>query len=250
MAVKDFDESLTKLKALIAGAERMVFFGGAGVSTESGIPDFRSASGLYNRAEDEFAGYSPEEIVHANFFRNNTALFYKYYFTRFIYPSAQPNAAHAALAALERAGGLRAVVTQNVDGLHQQAGSKNVIELHGSVRRNFCTRCGTAHTLEEIMKEKPNVPQCKSCGGVVKPDVVLYGEALDGDSMSKAVKYISEADVFIVGGTSLSVYPAAGLVSYYTGGALVLINRDATAYDGKASLTFRQPIGEVLGSIV
>ena len=245
------EKYINTFREMIADSDNIVFFGGAGVSTESGIPDFRSASGLYRQdgaPDDEFRGYAPEEILHARFFRSNTKLFFRYYFTKFIYPNAEPNAAHRALAALEKTGKLKAVVTQNIDGLHQKAGSRNVFELHGSIHRNYCQRCAAQYSLDDVLKTAPETPVC-TCGGVIKPDVVLYGETLREDCINDAVHFISEADMLIVGGTSLSVYPAAGLVGYYRGKRLVLINRDETPYDKMAALVFRDKLGEVLNFI-
>ncbi len=235
------------LQKLIDSSNKIVFFGGAGVSTESGIPDFRSQDGLYNQ---KYA-YPPEEILSHDFFFNHTEEFYRFYFDKMIYLSARPNAAHLKLAQLEKAGKLSAVITQNIDGLHQLAGSENVEELHGSIHRNYCLKCGRKHTLNEILQLKEGgqtVPRC-SCGGVIKPDVVLYGEGLDGGVLNRAVNALSEADTLIVGGTSLNVYPAAGLIGYFGGTHTVLINRSETPYDKHASFVFRENIGEVLGSI-
>jgi NAD-dependent deacetylase len=226
----------------------IVFFGGAGVSTESGIPDFRSAGGLFSR---DFGASRPEDILHVSHFRKHTDLFFKYYFSHLIHVSAKPNAAHRALAELEKAGRVKAVVTQNIDGLHQEAGSKTVLELHGTVHRNNCTKCRKVYSLENIMPEPDNagyIPYC-TCGGVIKPDVVLYGEQLDEGVLHEAVYHISRADLFIVGGTSLSVYPAASLVQYFSGNIMALINRDQTQYDAKADIILREPIGQVLGAV-
>lgn len=245
------------LKEWIGESRRIVFFGGAGVSTESGVPDFRSANGLY-QAKQAF-GRSPEDMVSYSFFRDHRETFFEYYKTYMIYPDAQPNDAHKALAKLEAEGKLSAVVTQNIDGLHQMAGSRKVLELHGSVHRNRCIRCDTFHDLAYILdpahcKDDTGTPgwtpRCRSCGGVVKPEVVLYEEALDQDVLSAAVGAIAEADLLLVGGTSLVVYPAAGLLQYRRKARLVLLNRTATAYDGEADLVIRDPIGEVLGACV
>ena len=217
-----------------------MFFGGAGVSTESGIPDFRSQDGLYHQQYD----YPPEQILSHTFFMKKPEEFFRFYHNKMIAADAKPNKAHLALAKLEREGKLKAVITQNIDGLHQDAGSREVLELHGSVRRNHCMRCGKFYGLETIQAQA-GVPRC-SCGGMIKPDVVLYEEGLDMDTLNKAVAYISQADVLIVGGTSLTVYPAAGLVDYYRGKKLVLINRDATPLDGSAGLVINGKIGEVL----
>ncbi len=232
------------LKTWIEASDNIVFFGGAGVSTESGIPDFRSTDGLYHQKFE----YPPETILSHTFFYQHTEYFYRFYREKMLPLEAEPNAAHRALAALERAGRLRAIVTQNIDGLHQKAGSKNVYELHGSIWRNYCTKCGKSYSAEFI-RDSGGVPHC-ACGGLIKPDVVLYEEGLDEKTIKGAVRAIAEADVLIVGGTSLTVYPAAGLIRYYGGNRLVLINRDETPYDGYANLIFREPIGQVLGQCV
>ena len=220
--------------------------GGAGVSTESGIPDFRSEKGIF--AAITAYGYPPETLLSHPFFMGHTETFYDYYKTMMLYPEAKPNPAHYALARLEQQGKLTAVITQNIDNLHQQAGSKNVLELHGSVYRNYCMRCHKAYTLEEILA-MPGVPKC-SCGGTIKPDVVLYGEGLDDDTVRAAITHISRADLLIIGGTSLNVYPAAGLVDYFQGDALVLINKGVTNRDCSAHLVIHEAIGEVLGAAV
>ncbi|WP_027400428.1 NAD-dependent protein deacylase [Anaerovorax odorimutans] len=246
-----------ELKQIIDKSSNMVFFGGAGVSTESGIPDFRSENGLYN-AQRKY-GHSPEEMLSHSFFVRNNEEFFDYYKNNLIYPEIKPNKAHLALAKLEEMGKLKAVITQNIDGLHQLAGSKNVYELHGSVLRNYCIDCGKFYDLEYIMNTnncldkkgiKSLVPVCNKCGGIVKPDVVLYEEALDQQVIEGAVKAIEEADTLIVGGTSLVVYPAAGLITYFRGSNLILINRDQTTFDKRADLVIREPIGEVLGDIL
>jgi len=234
-----------KVRTLIASSSRIVFFGGAGVSTESGIPDFRSADGLYSR---EFE-YPPEVMLSRDFFNENPAAFFKFYRDTLVVGGIQPNRAHTALARLEAQGKLIAVITQNIDGLHQAAGSKTVFELHGSVDRCTCMRCGKKYAGTEIMRQAPVIPRC-SCGGILKPDVVLYGESLPEEAALGAVGAIRQADLLIVGGTSLVVYPAAGLLRYFRGKALVLINRDATPYDGEADLVIRRPIGEVLSECV
>lgn len=233
-------EPVMQLKSWIEESKNIVFFGGAGVSTESGIPDFRSQDGLYHQQYD----YPPEQILSHTFFMKKPEEFFRFYHNKMIAADAKPNKAHLALAKLEREGKLKAVITQNIDGLHQDAGSREVLELHGSVRRNHCMRCGKFYGLETIQAQA-GVPRC-SCGGMIKPDVVLYEEGLDMDTLNKAVAYISQADVLIVGGTSLTVYPAAGLVDYYRGKKLVLINRDATPLDGSADLVINGKIGEVL----
>lgn len=237
-------EALECLKRWIAESDNIVFFGGAGVSTESGIPDFRSQDGLYHQ---EYA-YPPETIISHSFYLSNPEEFYRFYKKKMVYPEAQPNQAHLALAELERQGKLKAVITQNIDDLHQKAGSKEVLELHGSVCRNFCTRCGKFYGLEAVTGCE-GVPRC-SCGGIIKPDVVLYEEGLDQRTLQKAVSYIRQAEVLIVGGTSLTVYPAAGLVDYYQGNKLVLINKSATAWDGRADLVITEPIGQVFEKVV
>ncbi|NLC19470.1 MAG: NAD-dependent protein deacylase [Clostridiales bacterium] len=240
------NKNIEKLKELVNSSDNIVFFGGAGVSTESGIPDFRSAGGLYS--ERTKSNYTPEEILSHSFFMYNTKDFYDFYRSKMIYRDAKPNAAHIALARLEETGKLKAVITQNIDGLHQLAGSKNVLELHGSMHRNYCMSCHSFYNLEYIINSE-DIPRC-SCGGIVKPDVVLYEESLDMDLMDKAVSYIANADVLIVGGTSLVVYPAAGLVRYYRGNKLVLINKSSTQYDDRAYLLINDSIGESLKSVV
>ena len=235
------DKERQTLEQWIENAQNIVFFGGAGVSTESGIPDFRSQDGLYHQQYD----YPPEEILSHSFYMKNPEEFYRFYRNKMLAPGAKPNKAHLALAKLEREGRLKAVITQNIDGLHQAAGSREVLELHGSVHRNHCLRCGKFYGLEAI-ENSSGIPRC-SCGGMIKPDVVLYEEGLDMDVLNRAVNYISRADVLIVGGTSLTVYPAAGLIDYYRGHKLVLINRDATALDSRADLVISGKIGEVLG---
>ena len=234
---------LELLQKMVDESGRIVFFGGAGVSTESGIPDFRGVDGLYRQKYR----YPPEVMLSHTFFMTHQEEFFDFYRAKMLALGAQPNAAHRKLAELERAGKLSAVVTQNIDGLHQKAGSKNVFELHGSVLRNFCMRCGKQYSAEFI-RDSQGVPRC-SCGGVVKPDVVLYEEGLDQRTVSGAVEAISGADMLIVGGTSLIVYPAAGMVDYYRGSRLVLINRTATPLDGKADLAIAGSIGETLGKI-
>ncbi len=222
----------------------IVFFGGAGVSTESGIPDFRSMDGLYHQKYDE----PPETILSHTYFTRHTEEFYRFYREKMLCLDAEPNAAHLKLAQWERAGRLAAVVTQNIDGLHQMAGSKTVYELHGSVHRNYCTQCGAFYGADFIL-QSGGVPRCPVCGGLVKPDVVLYEEGLDQDTVEGAVRAIAQADMLIVGGTSLVVYPAAGLIRYYRGSKLALINRDPTPYDGEADLVIHDSIGKVLGGM-
>jgi NAD-dependent deacetylase len=232
-----------ELKKIIDNSQNIVFFGGAGVSTESGIPDFRSEDGLY-QAQQKY-GRSPEEMLSHTFFIRDSETFYDYYKNNLIHKNAQPNKAHKSLAKLEEMGKLSAIVTQNIDGLHQLAGSKNVYELHGSVLRNNCTDCNTFYDVDYIL-EQEKVPLCQKCQGVIKPDVVLYEEALDDQVLRGAIKAISEADTLIVGGTSLVVYPAAGLINYFKGKNLVLINKSVTPYDNKAHLVIHDSIGEVL----
>lgn len=237
-------EDIEKLRGMIKNSDKIVFFGGAGVSTESGIPDFRSVDGLYNQQWD----YPPETILSHSFFLKKTEEFYRFYRAKMLCPNAEPNAAHLKLAQLEREGKLTAVVTQNIDGLHQAAGSKKVYELHGSVLRNYCMKCGKFHSVEFIMNST-GVPTCE-CGGVVKPDVVLYEEGLDDSVVNGAVNAIAEADTLIIAGTSLNVYPAAGLVRYFRGNDLVIINMSPTGMDSSADLLICGRIGEVLSAAV
>jgi NAD-dependent deacetylase len=237
------DQLIGTLQDWIDQSDNIVFFGGAGCSTESGIPDFRSVDGLYNQTYD----YPPETILSHSFFHQHPEIFYQFHREKLVCPNAKPNAAHLKLAQLEQAGKLRAVITQNIDGLHQLAGSRNVLELHGTVHRAYCDKCGKGYP-EEFINSGEGVPHC-ACGGVVRPDVVLYEEGLDEDVLQRSVDYIDQADVLIVGGTSLVVYPAAGLLRYYRGNKLVLINKDATPYDERADLILHAPIGQVLGSI-
>jgi len=232
------------LKKWLGESDNIVFFGGAGVSTESKIPDFRSTDGLYNQ---EYA-YPPETILSHTFYMKNTEEFYRFYRNKMLFPEAEPNRAHKALAKLEEMGKLKAVVTQNIDGLHQKAGSREVLELHGSVLRNYCMRCGKFYGLDAVLNTE-GIPKCQ-CQGIIKPDVVLYEEGLDQQTIQKAVAYIAGADVLIIGGTSLTVYPAAGLIDYYRGKKLVLINKSVTPMDSRADLVISGPIGEVLGDAV
>lgn len=231
------------LQEIVDGSKRIVFFGGAGVSTESGIPDFRSVDGLYNQKYD----YPPEQILSHTFFVKKTEEFYRFYRDKMLCLDAKPNKAHLKLAEMEQKGKLTAVVTQNIDGLHQAAGSKHVLELHGSVLRNYCQKCHKFHSAEFILNST-GIPKCE-CGGIIKPDVVLYEEGLDGDIMSEAVHQISTADTLIIAGTSLTVYPAAGMVRYFNGKNLVLINRDPTPMDDMCSLVIHDKVGEVLSKI-
>ena len=237
------DENIRKLKELIDGSDNIVFFGGAGVSTESGIPDFRSVDGLYNQT----FRYPPETILSHTFYEKHTEEFYQFYRAKMLAPDAQPNTAHYKLAQWEREGRLKAVITQNIDGLHQKAGSREVLELHGSVLRNYCTRCGKFHDLDFILRTT-GVPRCE-CGGVVKPDVVLYEESLNEDVMARAIHYIRQADVLLIGGTSLVVYPAAGLVQYYRGSKLAVVNKGATGAALHAAVTVDGPIGQTLAQL-
>lgn len=239
---------LQHLKSIVEQSSNIVFFGGAGVSTESSIPDFRSASGLY-QTKSRF-NVPPETILSRSFFMEHTADFYDFYLSQMIYKDAVPNAAHQALARLEQAGKLQAVITQNIDGLHQAAGSQEVLELHGSVHRNYCMECGTFFHLQHMVSCGGSIPKCDSCGGTIKPDVVLYEEPLDYEVMQKAVDYIAGADILIVGGTSLTVNPAAGLIRYYMGNNLVLINQSATSYDSRADYLVQDSIGKVLTELV
>lgn len=234
---------IEQLKQLVNESDNIVFFGGAGVSTESGIPDFRSVDGLYNQQYD----YPPETILSHTFYRRNTEEFYRFYRNKMLCLDAKPNAAHLKLAQWERAGKLKAVVTQNIDGLHQAAGSEKVYELHGSVLRNFCESCHKFYDVDYIVNSE-GVPKC-SCGGDIKPDVVLYEEGLDQNTLAGAIRAISEADVLIVGGTSLAVYPAAGLLDYYNGNKLVLVNKTPTARDGIADLVVQGSIGEIFSQL-
>ena len=239
---------MTKLEMfadMVRKSDNIVFFGGAGVSTESGIPDFRSVDGLYNQTYK----YPPETILSHSFYLQHPDEFYRFYRDKMLCLDAKPNAAHLALAELEKEGKLKAIVTQNIDGLHQKAGSKNVLELHGSVHRNFCQRCHKFFDAEYIL-HSTGVPTCDACGGTIKPDVVLYEEGLDNDVIEQSLYYISHADMLIIGGTSLVVYPAAGLVRYYRGHKLVLINKSATDMDSSADLVINEPISEVFRSIV
>lgn len=248
---------IKELKSIIDGSKGVVFFGGAGVSTESNIPDFRSTEGLY-QAKEEY-GKSPETLISHSFFRANPEMFFDYYKSKMIYPKAQPNKAHKALAQLEKEGKLIGVVTQNIDGLHQIAGSEKVVELHGSVHRNNCMDCGEYYDLDYVLNpsncidkagKQTHIPYCKKCGGIVKPDVVLYEEPLNQENIERGIEWISKADTMIVGGTSLVVYPAAGLLQYFHGSNLVLINKTPTSYDNQAQWVSHDSIGQVLGALM
>lgn len=235
------------LTDIIRNADSIVFFGGAGMSTESGIPDFRSENGLYMTADG--SQYSPETMLSHSFFVSHTDEFFKYYTTKMICKEAKPNSGHIALAKLEEAGRLKAVVTQNIDGLHQMSGSKKVFELHGSVHRNYCTKCRSFYDLDYILNAKA-IPRCVKCNSVIKPDVVLYEESLDNDVVNGAINSIRTADVLIIGGTSLVVYPAAGLIDYFRGKKLVLVNKSPTPYDSRADLVINDSVGKVLETAV
>ena len=237
------DKNREKLQEIISESSNIVFFGGAGVSTESGIPDFRSVDGLYNQKDD----YPPETILSHTFFMRSPEEFFRFYHDKMLCLDAEPNAAHRKLAELEEKGKLKAVITQNIDGLHQKAGSRRVLELHGSVHRNYCQRCGAFYDAQ-YMKEAQGVPRC-SCGGIIKPDVVLYEESLDQKTMRDSVDYISKAEVLIIGGTSLAVYPAAGLIDYFNGKYVVVINKSSTPRDRFADLLIQGSIGEILGAV-
>ena len=234
------EDQIHKLREMVQSSDNIVFFGGAGVSTESGIPDFRSTGGLYHQEWK----YPPETILSHHFYKSKPEEFFRFYRAKMLAPWATPNAAHRKLAQWEAQGKLKAIITQNIDGLHQAAGSREVLELHGSVHRNHCEKCGKFYDLDFILHTE-GVPRC-SCGGIVKPDVVLYEESLDQELLGRAVRYLAEADMLIIGGTSLNVYPAAGLIQYYRGHKLVLINKGAVARDLTADLVLTDPIGEVL----
>lgn len=245
---ENLDEKICKLQKLIDSSHNIVFFGGAGVSTESGIPDFRSQDGLYNQEWD----YPPETIISHSFFLENPIEFYRFYRKKLLATNIEPNAAHLKLAELEKAGKLKAIITQNIDGLHQKAGSKNVYELHGSTLRNYCIRCGKFYNAEfiaESEKSDDKLPHCTECNGLIKPDVVLYEEGLDQTIIEASVKAIAKADMLIIGGTSLVVYPAAGLIDYFNGSKLVLLNKTATPTDSIATLVIHDLIGKVLSRI-
>lgn len=237
------EDKIAQLREMIAGSDNIVFFGGAGVSTESGIPDFRSVDGLYNQKWK----YPPETILSHSFFESNPEEYYRFHREKLVVEGVKPNQAHLRLAQLEQEGKLKAVITQNIDGLHQAAGSKNVLELHGSILRAYCSRCRRPYPAEEMNKVE-GVPRC-SCGGVIRPDIVLYEEPLDDDIVRRAIAYIRNADILIIGGTSLNVYPAAGLINYYRGNKLVLINLSKTPYDSYADLIIHEKIGEVFSRV-
>ena len=244
----DRNKNMTKisqLQEIINDSDNIVFFGGAGVSTESGIPDFRSEKGVFKSLEKY--GHSPEYLVSHSYYMDHTEEFFNYYKENLIFKDAKPNPAHLKLAELEKAGKLKAVITQNIDGLHQKAGSENVLELHGSIHRNYCEFCKREYDLDFILKSD-GVPRCE-CGGIVKPDVVLYEEPLNNEILSASINYIANADTLIIGGTSLVVYPAAGLINYFNGSKLVLINKSETPYDNLASLVINEAIGETLEQI-
>ena len=237
------EEKIAQFKQWIDNSDNVVFFGGAGVSTESGIPDFRSVDGLYNQSYD----YPPETILSHTFYIRKPEEFFRFYRDKMLFPDAEPSMPHIKLAELEQCGKLKGVITQNIDGLHQKAGSRHVIELHGSVLRNYCERCGEFYGLDTIINSE-GVPTCK-CGGRIKPDVVLYEEGLDENNINEAVRLIKEADILVVGGTSLGVYPAAGLIDYYRGDKLVLINKSSTPYDKKANLLIQDSLGNVFSAL-
>lgn len=242
------ENKIEKLAQIIKDSNNIVFFGGAGCSCESGIPDFRSSNGLWN--EKLKANFTPEQLVSHTFFMRYPEEFFKFYKDKLVYPEAKPNAAHIALAELEKIGKLKAIITQNIDGLHQAAGSENVLELHGCIHRNYCTDCGKKYHLSYVLNSPSLIPRCHNCGGIVRPDIVLYEEELDKNVLQKSINYIENAEVLIVGGTSLVVYPAAGLIQYYKGNKLVLINKSSTPYDGSANLVFHDSISEVLTKLI
>ena len=238
---------MDELRAILSESSNIVFFGGAGTSTESSIPDFRSDAGIY-KTKDGYA-YPPETMLSHTFFINNPEDFYEFYKSKMIYKDAQPNPAHLALAKLEGMGKLKAVITQNIDGLHQRAGSVNVLELHGSVHRNYCMGCGESYDLAFIVNSPGIIPVCRKCSGMVRPDVVLYEEQLDEEILDKAISYIQKAEVLVVGGTSLVVYPAANLIHYYRGNKLILINKAVTPYDDRANIVIHDSIGKVMKDV-
>ncbi|MBO5337681.1 MAG: NAD-dependent protein deacylase [Lachnospiraceae bacterium] len=242
--MKTTEEAIIELKEIMERYDNIVFFGGAGVSTESGIPDFRSVDGLYHQQYD----YPPETILSHSFYRSKPEEFYRFYRNKMLFLDAKPNTAHKKLAELEQSGKLKAVITQNIDGLHQAAGSKNVLELHGSVHRNYCEQCGAFYDVQ-IVVESEGIPKCPKCGGFTKPDVVLYEEGLDDKTVAASIRHIQNADVLIIGGTSLAVYPAAGLIDYFRGDKLVVINMAPTPRDKYADLLIQAPIGQVFAQL-
>lgn len=244
------NEKIVKLSEMIGSSEKIVFFGGAGVSTESGIPDFRSKDGLYNRHDVNFEGYAPEYLLSRDCLEREPEVFFEYYRQKLDGRGCRPNKAHLYLAELEKEGKLRAVVTQNIDGLHQKAGSRNVFEIHGSTERNYCSRCGRRFPPDAIFDSKERVPRC-SCGGVIRPEVTLYGESLDSDAVQGAVRAISGADLLIIGGTSLTVYPAASYIGYFRGSHIAVINRDPIplGLDPGRDVEINESIGETFASV-
>ncbi len=239
-------DKVDQLAAWIEQSQRIVFFGGAGTSTESGIPDFRSAQGLYS--ESGKRGYSPEEMLSHRFFQQEPELFYEFYRTRLLHPNAQPNPVHHLLAELEQEGKLSAIITQNIDGLHQKAGSHHVLELHGSVHRNYCISCGRTYSLDDVLAQE-GIPRCPHDGGIIRPDVVLYGESLNSDVIGHTIAALGAADLLIIGGTSLTVYPAASFIQYFRGNYTVLMNASATAHDRHADLIITEPMGGIMEQI-
>lgn len=238
----------SNLNSILKESDNIVFFGGAGVSTESSIPDFRSEAGLYKTKNN--LSYPPEVMLSRSFFNSHTEDFFSFYRTKMIYKEAKPNSAHFVLSHLEKLGKLKAIITQNIDGLHQCSGSKNVLELHGSIHRNHCMKCGKSYSLDHIINSESIVPRCDICGGIVKPDVILYEESLDMDVLESSIRFIKSAEILIVGGTSLVVYPAAGLVDYFKGKKLILINKSSTSYDNKADIIINDSIGKVFSEVI
>lgn len=243
------EEAYAALNEIVQHSQHIVFFGGAGVSTESGIPDFRSKDGLYNQHDVQFDDYTPEYLLSHDCLMNNSKVFFEFYRQKLDTRNVQPNRAHYKLAEMEEKGKLDGVITQNIDGLHQRAGSKNVQEIHGSTYRNYCVRCGAQFPADFIFQSDEEIPKCPHCGGMVRPDVTMYGETLPEGAWERAAELISQADCFIVGGTSLSVYPAASLVDYFRGSYLIMINRDETPYDHYATMIFHESIGQVMDQI-
>ncbi|MDW8802402.1 NAD-dependent protein deacylase [Clostridium sp. A1-XYC3] len=238
----------SNLNSILKESDNIVFFGGAGVSTESSIPDFRSEAGLYKTKNN--LSYPPEVMLSRSFFNSHTEDFFSFYRTKMIYKEAKPNSAHFVLSHLEKLGKLKAIITQNIDGLHQCSGSKNVLELHGSIHRNHCMKCGKSYSLDYIINSESIVPRCDICGGIVKPDVILYEESLDMDVLESSIRFIKSAEILIVGGTSLVVYPAAGLVDYFKGKKLILINKSSTSYDNKADIIINDSIGKIFSEVI